>query len=124
MTKKSSKNPILSTVDLVVKGIQEKKGSKIAIVDLRKVLNAYSDYFIICTGSSDTNVRAICDSVEEILLTTLKEKPLHIEGYQEANWVLLDYFDTIVHVFKEQEREHFNLENLWADAEITHVPEQ
>jgi ribosome-associated protein len=93
-------------------------------VDLRKVLNAYSDYFIICTGSSDTNVRAICDSVEEILFTTLREKPLHIEGYQEANWVLLDYFDTIVHVFKEQEREHFNLENLWADAEITHVPEQ
>ena len=124
MTKKSSKNPTLSLVDLVVKGIQEKKGKNIAVVDLRKVLNAYSDYFVICTGSSDTNVRAICDSVEEVLFTTLKEKALHIEGFREANWILMDYFDTIVHIFREEEREHFNLENLWADAEITYIPEQ
>jgi ribosome-associated protein len=118
MAKKSDTPAINTLVDVIVKGIQEKKGVKICVVDLTKVLNSYADYFVICSGTSDTNVQAIANSVEEMTFTLLKEKPSHIEGYREANWILMDYFDTMVHVFKEDEREHFNLENLWADAKI------
>lgn len=121
MAKKSVIKAPLSLVDLVVKGIQEKKGTRICIIDLRKVLNAYTDFFVICSGSSDTNVQSIASSVEDITRVTLNEKPSHIEGYREANWILLDYFDTMVHVFKEEEREHYNLEGLWADAKITYI---
>ena len=118
MAKKSSPKTKLSLIDIVVKGIQEKKGTSIAVIDLRDVMNSYSDYFIVCTGSSDTNVQAIASSVEDLVREILDEKPLHIEGYREANWILLDYFDTLVHVFKEDEREYYNLESLWADAKI------
>ena len=121
MAKKSSQKSPLSLVDLIVKGMQEKKATNICVVDLTKVMNAYSDYFVICSGSSDTNVQAIANSVEEITFTTIKDKPTHVEGYSEANWILLDYFDTMVHVFKEEEREHYGLENLWADAEINYI---
>ena len=121
MTKTSTSKSTISTVDLIVKAIQEKKGTNISVVDLRKVLNASTDFFIICTGSSDSNVQAISRSVEEILFDTLNDKPLHVEGYLNANWILMDYFDTIVHIFKEEERQHYNLENLWADAEINNL---
>lgn len=121
MTKTSTSKSTISTVDLIVKAIQEKKGTKISIIDLRKVMNASTDFFIICTGSSDSNVQAISRSIEEVLFDTLNEKPLHVEGYLNANWILMDYFDTIVHVFKEEERLHYNLENLWADAGINNL---
>lgn len=121
MTKTSTSKSAISTVDLIVKAIQEKKGTKISIVDLRKVMNASTDFFIICTGSSDSNVQAISRSIEEVLFDTISEKPLHIEGYLTGSWILMDYFDTIVHVFKEEERQHYNLENLWADAEINYI---
>jgi len=124
MAKKSSTNSKLSLIDLVVKGIQEKKGTNITVVDLRDVMNAYSDYFIICTGSSDTNVQAISNSIEDLLRDTLDEKPMHVEGYREANWILMDYFETLVHIFKEEEREHYNLENLWADAKIERIADK
>ncbi len=121
MAKKSTPKISLSPIDIMVKGIQEKKGTNITIVDLREVMNSYSDYFIICTGSSDTNVQAICDSVEDIVRATINDKPTHIEGYREANWILMDYFDTLVHIFKEEEREFYRLEDLWADAKITKI---
>ena len=124
MAKKSPTNSKLSLIDLVVKGIQEKKGTNITVVDLRDVMNAYSDYFIICTGSSDTNVQAISNSIEDLLRDTLDEKPMHVEGYREANWILMDYFETLVHIFKEEEREHYNLENLWADAKIQRIADK
>lgn len=121
MATKSDNNSKTALIDAIVKGIQEKKGLNICIIDLTKVLNSYADYFVVCSGSSDTNVQAIASGIEDLTFTLLKEKPNHIEGYREANWILLDYFDTMVHVFKEEEREHFNLENLWADASITHI---
>ena len=121
MAKKSTPKISLSPIDIMVKGIQEKKGTNITIVDLREVMNSYSDYFVICTGSSDTNVQAICDSVEDIVRATINDKPTHIEGYREANWILMDYFDTLVHIFKEEEREFYRLEDLWADAKITKI---
>ncbi len=110
-------------VDAIVKGMQEKKGLDISIVDLTEVLNAYANYFIICSGTSNTNVQAIANSVEEITRELVEEKPKHIEGYREANWILMDYFDTMVHIFQEEERSHFDLENLWADGKITNITE-
>lgn len=121
MAKDSEIKSTLTLVDVIVKGIQEIKGKEICIVDLTKVLNAYSDYFIICSGTSDTHVQAISDSVEEMTRTLQNEKPSRIEGYREANWILMDYFDTMVHVFKSDEREHYNLEELWADAKLTYI---
>lgn len=123
MAEKSPKTNPISLVDTIVKGIQEKKGTNICVIDLRKVMNSYSDFFIICTGTSDTNVQAISDSVQDLTRTILNEKPSHIEGYREANWILLDYFDTLVHIFKGDEREYYDLENLWADAKISHIEE-
>ena len=121
MAKKSNTNSNNPLIDVIVKGIQEKKGTNICIVDLSKVLNSYANYFVICSGTSNTNVQAISSSIEDLTFTMLKEKPSNIEGYREANWILLDYFDTMVHVFKDDEREHFDLENLWADAEIHYI---
>jgi ribosome-associated protein len=66
-------------------------------------------------------VQAISKSIEELTFTAISDKPTHVEGYQEANWILMDYFDTMVHVFKEDERGHYNLEGLWADAQITYI---
>lgn len=123
MAKKSVKKPTLSLIDLIVKGIQEKKGTNIQVIDLTEVQDAYADYFIICTGTSDTNVKAIADSIEEIVRLGINDKPAHIEGYQDANWILMDFFDTMVHIFKEEEREHYDLESLWADAKINHIPD-
>lgn len=124
MTKTSDQKSVVTTVDLIVKAIQEKKGTNISIIDLRNVMNASTDFFIICTGSSETNVQAISRSVEEILFETLNDKPLHVEGYLLANWILMDYFNTVVHIFKEEERLHYNLENLWADAEINNLTDK
>jgi ribosome-associated protein len=121
MAKDSKIKSALTLVDVIVKGIQEIKGKEICIVDLTKVDNAYSNYFIICSGTSDTHVQAISDSIEQMTRTLQNEKPSHIEGYREANWILMDYFDTMVHVFKSDEREHYNLEELWADAELTYI---
>ncbi|MFT4752879.1 MAG: ribosome-associated protein [Salibacteraceae bacterium] len=121
MAKKSSTKSLNPLIDVIVKGIQEKKGTNICVIDLTKVLNSYADFFVISSGSSNTNVQAIASSVEDLSFTMLKEKPKHIEGYREANWILLDYFDTMVHIFKDDERAHYNLENLWADAEIHYI---
>jgi len=102
----------------VVEAIREKKGFDIAVLDMRKLKNQMTDFFVICTGNSSTQVQAISDSIEEELKKNLKERPLHIEGYNNAEWILLDYVDVIVHVFQPQAREFYNIEALWGDAKI------
>jgi ribosome-associated protein len=123
MTKKSLDTSVLTLNDIIIKGIQEVKGSQITVVDLTNVPDAFSDYFILCTGSSDTNVQAICKSIEDTTRELINEKPQHVEGYREANWILMDYFETVVHIFKEEERELYNLEELWADAQLSLIPD-
>lgn len=117
------KKPKNLLIDAIIKGIQEKKGTEIKVIDLTEEINAYVDYFVICSGTSETNVQAISNGVDDMTRTLLGEKPNHIEGYREANWILMDYFDTLVHIFKEDEREYFNLEDLWANAKITDIPD-
>ena len=102
----------------IVKGIFEKKGQNVLKIDLRKLENRITDYFIICHGSSTTQVDSICDSVDDCVRQGTGEKPMHVEGLDNCFWVLLDYGNVIVHIFLEEHRNFYNLESLWADANI------
>lgn len=109
--------------DLVVRGMQEKKGQDIVIMDLRKVKNAICDYFVICSGTSDTQIDSISTSIEEEVYKVSRQDPWHREGNLNKEWILLDYVDVVVHVFKKDRREFYDLEQLWGDAEIRVVQE-
>lgn len=97
----------------------EKKGEEIRILDIRN-LTTVSDYFVICTASSDTQVKAIADHVSKET-KKIDERPWHNEGYSNLNWVLLDFVNVVAHVFLPEVRKFYNLEGLWADAEVTEV---
>jgi ribosome-associated protein len=102
----------------VVKGIYEKKGHDVLKIDLRNLENRIADYFVICHGTSVTQVDSICDSVEYTVRKMAGEQPLHLEGLDNCFWVLLDYSNVIVHIFLEKYRNFYSLESLWADATI------
>ena len=102
----------------VVKGIYNKNGQDVLKIDLRRLENRITDYFVICHGSSVTQVDSICDSVEEAARKEAGEKPMHIEGLDNCFWVLLDYGNVVVHIFLEKYRNFYSLESLWADASI------
>ncbi|PWE01164.1 ribosome silencing factor [Marinilabilia rubra] len=108
-------------VNTIVEGIQEKKGANITILDLRKIENMIAEYFVICDGDSNVHVDALSDSVEEVVRRDAGEKPFHVEGKQNAEWILLDYMNVVVHVFQKQVRNYYNLEELWADAGRTDI---
>lgn len=105
--------------DAIIKGIQEKKGLDIVSIDLRKIKNSICDFFIICSGSSNTHVNAIAHSIEKIVLEDTAEKVWHAEGYETSEWILLDYSSHVVHIFQEETRKFYNLEALWADGILT-----
>jgi ribosome-associated protein len=100
----------------IIKGIEEVKGQDIEILDLRDIENTVCDYFIICNGNSNTQVNAIVNSVQKTASKAIQEKPWHVEGSNNAEWVLLDYVHVVVHVFQKQIREFYNIEGLWGDA--------
>ncbi|GAB2581562.1 ribosome silencing factor [Spirosoma areae] len=104
--------------DFVVRGMQEKKGQDIVVMDLRNVKNAICDYFVICSGNSDTQIDAISTSVEEEVYKASHQDPWHKEGKLNREWILLDYVDVVAHVFKKDRRSFYDLEQLWGDAEI------
>lgn len=108
----------------VIKGIYNKQGKDVLRIDLRKLENRIADFFVICHGTSVTQVDSICDSVEDIVLAEAGEKPLHVEGLENCFWVLLDYGDVIVHIFLENYRNFYSLESLWADALIDVMEEK
>ncbi|UFH54421.1 ribosome silencing factor [Spirosoma sp. KNUC1025] len=108
--------------DFVVRGMQEKKAQDIVVMDLRNVKNAICDYFVICSGNSDTQIDAISTSIEEEVYKASKQDPWHKEGKLNREWILLDYVDVVAHVFKKDRRAFYDLEQLWGDAEI-HVIE-
>ncbi len=116
---KVEKSAIEKLVDAAVEGILEVKGRNISILDLRKIHNRVCDYYIICQADSNTQVNAIAGSVEEIVKKRVGDRPYHTEGFQNAEWVLVDYVTVVVHIFQTQIRSFYNLEALWADAEIT-----
>lgn len=110
-------------VDVLIKGLQDKKAENIVTIDLRGLENAICDFFIICTGTSNTHVSALAKAAEEDARKTLGEKPWHSEGFGNAEWVLLDYVNTVVHIFQDEARNFYNIEGLWADAIITEIKE-
>ena len=123
MTKKSRKAETERLVAEIVNGLQEKKGKDIVSLDLRKIDTAVTDFFVLCTGDSNTHVNALAGSVEEEVRKAIKDKPWHIEGTSNGEWVLLDYVNVVVHIFQDEVREHYNIEGLWADAIIKEYEE-
>jgi ribosome-associated protein len=105
----------------VVDAMRQKKAGEVVALDLRDA-DAFTDYFIVCTGQNRRQVQAIADSVEEALKKK-KLRPSHVEGYERGEWVLLDYFDFVVHVFAPNARMFYGLERLWGNARTVSVPE-
>ena len=109
--------------ELILEAIREKKGHQIVSIDLSKVENSICDFFIICHGESVTQVGAITESIEKKLKEEALIRAHHVEGLRNSQWVLMDYFDILVHVFQEEFRSFFKLEELWADGNVTRVTE-
>lgn len=118
---KLKKNNAEELTATIIQGILEKKGKDILSLDLRNVKNAVSDFFIICHGDSRPQVEAIARSVEEEVYKKYREDPFHVEGKVNAEWVLIDYFNVVVHIFIKEKRDFYGIERLWADAEIKMV---
>lgn len=107
--------------DIVVHGMQERKAHSIVKLGLGKVPNSITDYFVICHGSSRSQVEAIAESVQAEVKKAIGLNPSHKEGFENAEWILLDYFDVVVHIFIEEARNFYKLEKLWADAERVEI---
>tara|TARA_Y100000996_G_scaffold92006_1_gene64922 strand:+ start:491 stop:865 length:375 start_codon:yes stop_codon:yes gene_type:complete len=103
----------------IIKSIEEVKGEEVILIDMKKIDNSPCDYFIICDGSSNTQVNAIVSKIKKNVSKLLSEKPLNIEGLENCKWVLIDYIDIVVHVFQKEIRQYYNIENLWGDAKHT-----
>jgi ribosome-associated protein len=112
-----------SLQELIVEGMKDRKAKNIAVLDLRNVKNAIADFFIVCSGTSDTQVDAITDSVEDKVWKATRQNPAHKEGKANREWILLDYVDIVAHVFKHDKRKYYALEELWGDAIIHYVPD-
>jgi ribosome-associated protein len=105
--------------DLIIDCIQDIKGKKIVKLDLRKLDDAPTDFFIICEGESNTQIKAIANNIRKRIKEEIGIIPSHIEGLQTAVWVLVDYFNIVVHIFHPEKRAFYELENLWSDADFT-----
>ncbi|MDT0552417.1 ribosome silencing factor [Urechidicola vernalis] len=108
-------------ITVIIKGIEEVKGEDIQLFDLREIDNTVTDYFIICTGNSNTQVGAISGSIQKMVSKELQDKPWHVEGEANAEWILMDYVNVVVHVFQKSVREFYDIEGLWGDATITTI---
>ena len=111
----------LHLIEEIILGIENVKGENIHQLDLRELDNTPCDFFIVCSGNSNTQVTAIVNSVQKTVSKSLHEKPFHIEGLDNAEWVLMDYVNVVVHVFQNQIRQYYNIEELWGDAKSTQI---
>lgn len=112
-----------SLIENIIEFIRERKGRRITRVDLSNIESSAASNFIICEGSSTTQVSAIADNIREQLLEQCGVKPYNYDGYQSSQWIVLDYGDTLVHVFLPDVRSRYNLEELWSDADIIEMPD-
>lgn len=108
-------------ISLIVQAIEDIKGQNISLLDLRNIENTVCDYFIVCNGNSNTQVNAIASSVQKNVSKNIREKPYQIEGVENAEWILMDYVNVVVHVFQKHKREYYDIDNLWGDAKITEI---
>jgi ribosome-associated protein len=109
------KNDSKSQVSEAIRACLEKKAEEITVLELEKGSGAFTDYFLVCSGTNPRQVQAIADEVE-LRLKTAGQRPTHVEGYRQAEWVLLDYVDFVVHIFSEKARKFYDLERLWKSA--------
>ncbi|MBC7641741.1 MAG: ribosome silencing factor [Flavobacterium sp.] len=117
MIKKEINNDVL--LANIIKGIEEVKGEDINIMDLRSIDNSSCEHFVICNANSNTQVSAIMNSVQKTVSKSIQDKPWHVEGGDNAEWILMDYVNIVVHVFQKHIREYYDIESLWGDAKIT-----
>ena len=118
MVKNKVLNESAYVSELAIFGIQEKKGNDIVRLDLRNIFSSVSDYFVICHADSTTQVKAIANSVEDEIFKATQQEPWSKEGLEYGEWILLDYIDVVVHIFRTDKREFYGVEDLWGDAEI------
>lgn len=116
--KNTSPDQLISTV---ISGIEDIKGKAITILDLRELENTVCDYFVICEGTSNTQVNALVNAIQKKVSKELKDNPWHVEGSDNAEWVLIDYVNVVVHVFQKHIRAYYDIESLWGDAKITQI---
>ncbi|MHC1708308.1 MAG: ribosome silencing factor [Bacteroidales bacterium] len=121
MAKSKTQSASAMLAGIIIKGLQEKKGIEIVSIDFKNLKSAISDYFIVCHGTSRTHIETLADSVQREVKTAVGTNPWHAEGYENSEWILLDYVDVVVHIFQEPRRRFYNLEALWADAIVTEV---
>ncbi len=119
-TKSISESELLAKA--IVEGMQENKAKDIVVLDLRHLDSAVCDFFVICSGDSSTHVDGISNAVTRYTRKTLKEKPWHVEGKTNSEWILLDYINVVGHIFYKDARSFFEIEDLWADAKRTDIP--
>ncbi len=119
MVKKKTTNLSTYLSEIAIQGIQEKKGNDIVRLDLRELNSAVSDYFIVCNADSSNQVKAIADSVEDEIYKVTQTNPWRKEGLENAEWIILDYLDVVVHIFRTEKRDFYGIEDLWGDAETT-----
>ena len=115
---KEATNTNLLTKD-IVNIIEDAKGKDIGTLDLRNIETAICDFFIVCTGTSNIHVKSIEDKIKKMISKKIGENPLHIEGNKTADWILIDYYDVIIHIFQKQTRDFYKIEEFWGDAKIT-----
>jgi len=108
-------------IALILNGVEDVKGLDISLLDLREIENTVCDYFIICNGTSNTHVNAIVNSIQKTVSKAIKDKPWHVEGSENSEWVLLDYVNVVIHVFQKHVREFYDIEGLWGDAKVTTI---
>lgn len=118
VAKKKEKNPVL---EAAIKGLEEKKGKKIVLLDLKSIPNRVADYFLICEGDSRTQTDALAHSVEAYVKKETGTRPYHSEGFENSEWILIDYITLVVHIFQPDIRARYNLEGIWGDAEIRRI---
>ncbi|MFQ5571979.1 MAG: ribosome silencing factor [Rhodothermales bacterium] len=120
--KRTTPTPARVLAAHAVEAALDKKAVDLVVLDMHEV-SGVADYFVVCTGDSDLKLKAICDAVEDRIKDTCNERPWHREGYEHRQWILLDYVDVVVHLFSPEKRAFYDLERLWGDAPIEHVPE-
>lgn len=119
----NSPNKINRIRDLIIDAAQDRKAKALTILDLSDIEGAAAGEFIICEGNSPTQVASIADNIRESLLEKAGIKPYNYDGYRNAEWIVIDYGDILVHVFRKDIRSHYNLEELWSDSKITQIPD-
>ena len=108
-------------VKAIIDSIKQHKGKEVTSLDLRGIETAICDFFIICHGTSNTHIASITENVRKDISKQMREKPWHTEGEANKEWILMDYFNVVVHIFNKEKRNFYKLENLWADANIKYI---